>query len=184
MKYRINFATYDREKVLRARKIKLLSFACIFVLFITFTMGLKRATETNTELNNVKKRKEELIEKKERLLTERRKLLSDTEVQLLDAKLSFYTNTFLSRLYVTSYLNYLEDKTPSNIFLKSVDFDANRKSFIITGECLNPEAVANYITSLQSVNFIKKVQITKQTFQRLGEKKLLVSEFELRGDVF
>jgi len=184
MRYKINFATYDREKVLRRRNIKLLVSVCILLLFTVFLMGLNRASTLSTELNELKKKKDELTLKKEQLLKERRKLFSDSEILLLEAKLNFYKNTFLNRLYTTAFLNNIEEKTASGIFLKSVDFDAGRKQFIITGESLNPEAVASYIMSLQTINYVKKVEITRQTFQRLGEKKLLVSEFELKGEIF
>lgn len=138
----------------------------------------------NREFSEVKKKSEELFTKREKLLVERRKTFSDAEIALLEAKLKFYSEIFLNKLYVSSFLNIIEEKTPPNIFLKSLDYDRKRRNFIIVGESLSPDAVAGYILQLQGINFVKKVEITRQTFQKKGEKKLLISEFELKGEIF
>lgn len=184
MRYHINFATFDRKRAIKRRNTRLFLFGCVILFFFLMIAGLKKVSNIGDEYDEVRKKREELALKKENLLKERRKLFTDTEIKLLETKLNFYSDTFFNRLYSTSFLNVIEEKTPANIFLKSIDFDNTRKNFIITGESLSPESVASYISSLQNVNFIKKVEITRQSFQRAGEKKLLLSEFELRGEVF
>lgn len=184
MKYYINFATFDRKKALQKRNTRLSLFVCILLLFALFLAGMKKVSDISSELSDVKKKREELSLKKENLLKERRRLFSDAEINLLESKLNFYSETFFNNLYVTSFFNVLEEKTPTNIFLKSVDFDSSRKNFMLTGESLNPETVAGLIPSIQNLNFVKKVEITRQSFQKMTEKKILISEFELRGEIF
>lgn len=184
MNYLINFASIDRRKENRKKKIKAVLLLLSIALFFVFILGMQRASEFNRELVEVKKKSEELLTKREKLLSERRKTFSDSEIALLEAKHKFYSDMFLNKLYVSSFLNLIEEKTPSHIFLKSLDFDRSRKNFIIVGESLSPDAVAGYISQLQGINFVKKVEITRQTFQKKGEKKLLISEFELKGEIF
>ncbi len=184
MRYRINFATYDRRKVAIRRNQKILLFCGILLLFVLFIKGMQKSIQLGNEINEIKAKKEELIAKKEKMLRERRNVFSDAEVQIIETKLKFYSDVFSNRLYTTAFLNVLEEKTPASIYLKTLDVDIERKNFIVTGESLNPESVATFIPSLQNINFVKKVEITKQSFQKMGEKKILISDFEIKGDLF
>jgi hypothetical protein len=183
LKYQINFASYDKGKENRKRLLNFFCGALILIFVGSFVYGIKKSTDIAREKARVVESKEELAMRMEKGMQERRKHFSDDELSVIDNKLKFYRTAVRNKLFVTVFYNMLEEKTPQFITIKSVDFDPARKNFVLTGESLIPDGVTAFIPNLQSSSIITKVEITRQTFQKVGEKKVLVAEFEMRGEV-
>lgn len=183
MKYLINFARYDKKKEKRKAFIRFFSGAVILILLAGFVFGIKRIGSVTGERRKVVEAREELLKRVEKQAQERRKHFSDAEVLIIDGKLKFYRAVSENKLFVTVFLNLLEEKTPRFISLRSLDFDPARKNFVLMGESLSPDGVTAFIPNLQGSNIITKIEITRQNFQKVGEKKILISEFEIRGEL-
>ncbi|MCX7770090.1 MAG: hypothetical protein N2202_03295 [Proteobacteria bacterium] len=183
MRYRINFSNYDRKKEIqkslfgRAYWIVIIMLACLFVY------GVIRFYGINLEIDKVRKEISEINIKLEKAKEERKRIISEGEEVVLRNKIKFYNEFKGAKLTQTAFLNIIEEKTPNNIKLISLDFDISRKSFIITGETLHPEAVVNYLSQLQSVEIFKKVTLTRQTMQKGTDKKLIIGNFEIKGEL-
>ncbi|MCX7991123.1 MAG: hypothetical protein N2999_03670 [Proteobacteria bacterium] len=136
------------------------------------------------EIERVKNEKRAIEEMIQKGIEERRKLVSDEEIRQLNEKMTFYKDIYEKRFFVTVFLTDIEDTIVGGMSLKSLDMDIPRKNFVLTGESLNPESAVAFSKKLQGISYIKKAEITRQTFQRVGEKKVLINDFEIKGEIY
>lgn len=183
MKYRINFSNYDKSKEIQKKLFSKLYWVSVFILLILFFYGFIRFYNIDREINRVRQELTELNDKLEKAKEERKRIISDREEIILKNKIKFYNELRQGRLTQTVFLNILEEITPKSIKLISLDFDVSRKSFIINGETLNPEMVVSYLSELQKVEIFKKVTLIRQTMQKGTDKKILIGNFEIRGEL-
>lgn len=184
MKYNINFSSLNRVKE-KQRLVVNLIYALIFLILIIFAFsGMKRAGDLLSEIDRIKNEGKSLEERIGKEIEERRKFASDEEIKTLIEKLTFYSTIYSDRLYTTNFLSDLEDIIPSGVVLKNIDIDLNRKNFVLIGESLSPEGAVSFSKKIQGVNYIKKIEISRQSFQRVGDKKILINEFEIKGELY
>lgn len=184
MKYTINFSSVDRLKQKQMFVINLFYGAGILFLIIMIVLGIRKVGYISSEIERVKNEKKSIEEMIQKNIEERRKFISDEEVKLINEKMIFYKNIYNKRFFVTAFLTDLEDILLNSMALKSLDIDISRKNFVIIGESLNPESGILFSKKLLETGYIKKAEIGKQTFQRFGEKKILINDFEIRGEIF
>ena len=183
MRYKINFSNFDRAKELRKRFInKTFWIAVVFSIILGF-YGINKFLSLGKEVEKVLGEANELKEKIEKATQERKRILSEKEELTLKNKIRFYEDLQRKKLTQTIFFNILEEKTPNNIKLVSVDVDVMRKSFIINGETLFPEMVGVYLGELQKVEFFKNVTLVKQVMQKGVDEKIVIGNFEIRGEI-
>lgn len=183
MKYRINFSNYDKRKEIQKRLLVKIYWISLFVLLALFIYGFIKFYNIWQEIKRVKQEISDLNLKLEKAKEERKRIISDKEEIVLKNKIKFYDELKQDRLTQTVLLNILEEKTPRGIKLISLDFDVSRKSFIINGETLSPETVVSYLNELQKVEIFRKVTLTRQTMQKGTDKKVIIGNFEIRGEL-
>ncbi len=184
MRYNINFSSFDRAKQKQEKAVKLLYIFLILLMLFFTLFGLKKTNYILTEIERIKNEIEELEENIAREVEQRRKFLSDQEVKILSEKLIFYSSLFGNRFYISAFLTDMEELIPAGVSLKNIDIDINRKNFMISGESLSPEGAVNFSKKMQDINYIRKVEITRQSFQRYGDKKILINDFDIKGDLY
>jgi len=183
LKYRINFSNYDRSKEIQKKLFHKIYWISVFILLILFFYGFIKFYHVGKEINRVKQELAELNIKLEKAKEERKRIISAGEEIILKNKIKFYNELQRNKLTQTVFLNILEEKTPKSIKLTSLDFDVSRKTFIINGETLYPEVVVSYLSELQKVDIFKKVTLTKQTMQKGMDKKVIIGNFEIKGEL-
>lgn len=183
MKYKINFSNYDKSKELQKKLLSKIYWGSVFFLSILFFYGFYKFYYIGKEIKRVKQELMELNVKLERAKEERKRIISDKEEIILKNKIKFYEELKKDRLTQTVFLNIIEERTPRAIKLISLDFDISRRSFIINGETLNPDIVVSYLSELQKVDIFKKVTLTRQTMQKGTDKKVIIGNFEIRGEL-
>lgn len=183
MKYKINFSNYDKSKELQKKLFSKIYWGSVFFLFILFFYGFYKFYYIGKEIKRVKQELMELNVKLERAKEERKRIISDKEEIILKNKIKFYEELKKDRLTQTVFFNIIEERTPRAIKLISLDFDISRRSFIINGETLNPDIVVSYLSELQKVDIFKKVTLTRQTMQKGTDKKVIIGNFEIRGEL-
>ncbi len=184
MKYSINFSSANKVKRKQIYALRVAYGISVIFLAIIFILGINRVGSISSEIERIKIEKTSIEEMIEKNIKERRRFISDEEIKVLNEKVRFYKDIYEKRFFVTLFLTDLESIMVSATVLKSLDIDIVRKNFILVGESLNPESAVAFSKRLQGINYIKKAEITKQTFQRFGEKKILVNDFEIRGDLY
>lgn len=183
MKYRINFSNYNRTKELRKRLIKRSYWFIVLILFVSIVYGFSKLYDLGREIKKVESETMELRNKLEKSKEERKRIISEQEEIILKNKIKFYNELKQNSLSQTAFLNIIEQKTPESIKLINLDVDISRKTFIILGETLNPEVVVLYLNELQKVDIFRKVTLTRQVMQKAGDKKLIIGNFEIKGEI-
>ncbi len=183
MKYRINFSNYNRSKEIQKKFFSKAYWILVFILIILTFYGFIKFYHVDREINRVKQELGELNIKLEKAKEERKRIITSGEEVILKNKIRFYNELRQDRLTQTVFFNILEEKTPKNIKLVSLDFDISRKTFIINGETLNPEAVVSYLSELQRVEIFRKVTLVKQTMVRGMDKRVTIGNFEIKGEL-
>lgn len=184
MKYNINFCSTNKLKRKQIFALNILYVLVMFFLFSMIILGFKKVGDVSSEVDRVKTEKKSLEEHIQKNIEGRRKFISDEEVKLINEKLVFYKDMTEKRFYITAFLTDIEDSLAGGMTLKSLDIDILRKSFVIIGEGLNPESAVIFSKKLSEIDYIKKAEIGRQNFQRLGEKKILINDFEIRGEIY
>lgn len=184
MKYNINFSSFDRNKELQRKAFYKGFWVLTFLLLAMFIYGFIRFYKLSLDIDNIEKEKTELSMKIEKAKEERKRIISDSEIVILKNKLTFYQSLQQRKFSPTIFFNILEKKTPKAISLIYVDYDVTRKSFILSGETLSPEISANYLSSLNSVDIFKQIELTRQNMQRIKDKNLVIGSFEIKGVVW
>ncbi len=184
MRYNINFSSFDRKREKQKKLLGLLYIIVIAVLVFFALFGLKKSNDMLSEIDRIRNEAKAVEENIAKDLEQRRKFLSDEEVRVLTEKLVFYSSLYDNRFYITAFLTGLEEIIPAGVSLKNIDIDMTRKSFVLTGESLSPEGAVSFSKKIQDLNYIKNVEISKQSFQRLGDKKLLVNDFDIKGELY
>lgn len=184
MKYFINFSSIDRVK--KRQTFALNFLIVILIVFFTGTalIGIKKIGDISNETTMILNEKIAIEETIAKSIEERRRFISDEEVKQINEKIAFYKEVYDKRFFVTSFLTVLEDILIGGVTLKSLDVDITRKNFLLSGEGLNPESAVIFSKKIADIPYIKNAQISKQNFQRFGEKKILISDFEIKGDMY
>lgn len=184
MKYTINFSSINKLKQKQIFALNLFYIAGIFFMVVMIILGLKKIGDISSEAERVRNEKKSLEEMIYKSIEERRRFISDEEVKMINEKVAFYKEIYEKRFFITPFLTDLEDSLAGGMTLKSLDIDVLRKNFIIIGEGLNPESAVLFSKKLTDIGYIKKAEIGRQNFQRFGEKKILINDFEIRGEIY